>query len=105
VAQRLLEEGDNHARKTGKPVKKRAFYNEMYREDGGVRHHYEPYSRWLDGTAVEHLLQKQREADALYTRLGITFAVYGDESGVERAKQIIADGLALKKLQAMKGAA
>jgi uncharacterized circularly permuted ATP-grasp superfamily protein len=66
-------------------VKKRAFYNEMYGEDGSVRPHYEPYSRWLEGTAVEHLLQKQREADALYTRLGITFAVYGDESGVERA--------------------
>jgi uncharacterized circularly permuted ATP-grasp superfamily protein len=66
-------------------VKKREFYNEMYHQDGGVRPHYEPYSRWLNGTAVEHLLQKQREADALYTRLGITFAVYGDETGVERA--------------------
>ena len=66
-------------------VKRPAFYNEMYEEDGRVRPHYEPYSRWLEGTAVEHLLQKQREADALYTRLGITFAVYGDESGVERA--------------------
>lgn len=66
-------------------MKKRAFYNEMYEEDGRVRPHYEAYARWLEATAVEHLLQKQREADALYTRLGITFAVYGDESGVERA--------------------
>ena len=66
-------------------MNKRAFYNEMYEEDGRVRPHYEPYARWLEGTPVEHLLQKQREADALYTRLGITFAVYGDESGVERA--------------------
>ena len=30
-------------------------------------------------------MQKQREADALYTRLGITFAVYGDASGTERS--------------------
>jgi len=63
----------------------RAFYNEMYEADGGVRPHYGPYAEWLSGTAIEYLLQKQREADALYTRLGITFAVYGDESGVERA--------------------
>ena len=63
----------------------RAFYNEMYEADGGVRPHYGPYAEWLRGTAIEYLLQKQREADALYTRLGITFAVYGDESGVERA--------------------
>ncbi|MBI3045541.1 MAG: circularly permuted type 2 ATP-grasp protein [Betaproteobacteria bacterium] len=62
-----------------------AFYNEMYAEDGGVRPHYEAYAGWLEATPVEQLLQKQREADALYTRLGITFAVYGDESGVERA--------------------
>jgi uncharacterized circularly permuted ATP-grasp superfamily protein len=31
------------------------------------------------------MLQKQKEADTLYARLGITFAVYGDESGVERS--------------------
>jgi uncharacterized circularly permuted ATP-grasp superfamily protein len=66
-------------------VKRPAFYNEMYGEDGRVRPHYETYSHWLEATPVEQLLQKQREADALYTRLGITFAVYGDESGVERA--------------------
>ena len=66
-------------------MNRRAFYNEMYEADGGVRPHYGPYAEWLNGTAIEYLLQKQREADALYTRLGITFAVYGDESGVERA--------------------
>ena len=69
----------------GGNVNRRAFYNEMYGEDGQVRPHYDPYAQWLDGKEVEYLLQKQREADALYTRLGITFAVYGDESGVERA--------------------
>ena len=62
-----------------------AFHNEMYAEDGRVRPHYEHYSQWLTDKPVEFLLQKQREANALYTRLGITFAVYGDEGGVERA--------------------
>jgi len=66
-------------------VRRPAFYNEMYAEDGAVYPHYAAYAEWLKATTVEHLLQKQREADALYTRLGITFAVYGDESGVERA--------------------
>ena len=85
LVQPLLEGTDYRSRGADKAMKKRAFYNEMYEEDGRVRPHYEPYARWLESTPVEHLLQKQREADALYTRLGITFAVYGDESGVERA--------------------
>jgi len=66
-------------------VSKPAFYNEMYDADGSVRAHYAPYAEWLEDKKVEFLLQKQREADTLYTRLGITFAVYGDETGVERA--------------------
>ncbi len=66
-------------------MSKPAFYNEMYNADGSVRAHYAPYAEWLEDKPVEFLLQKQREADTLYTRLGITFAVYGDETGVERA--------------------
>ncbi len=64
---------------------KPAFYNEMYQADGSVRDHYAAYAEWLEDKRVEYLLQKQREADTLYTRLGITFAVYGEETGVERA--------------------
>ena len=85
VAQRLLEARDYRPRRAGKPMNRRAFYNEMYETDGRVRPHYEAYARWLDDTPADYLLQKQREADALYARLGITFAVYGEESGVERA--------------------
>jgi uncharacterized circularly permuted ATP-grasp superfamily protein len=85
LAQRLLDGKEYRPRKAGKPMSKREFYNEMYEADGAVRQHYEPYALWLEGRTTEYLLQKQREADALYTRLGITFAVYGEESGVERA--------------------
>ena len=60
-------------------------YNEMYREDGTVRAHYEAYSDWLKDKPLDFIQQKQREADTLFTRLGITFAVYGDEGGVERS--------------------
>ncbi len=61
------------------------FYDEMYAEDGTVRPHYRAYAEWLGGKTREYLLQKQHEADALYTRHGITFAVYGQESGTERS--------------------
>jgi uncharacterized circularly permuted ATP-grasp superfamily protein len=57
----------------------------MYGVDGAVRPHYEGYAAWLADKPIEYLLQKQREADTLYTRLGITFAVYGEVSGIERA--------------------
>ena len=60
-------------------------YNEMYEADGAVRPHYQSYSDWLKDKPLEFILQKQREADTLFTRLGITFAVYGDEGGVERS--------------------
>ena len=61
------------------------FYNEMYRDDTEVRAQYLPYSAWLKDKPLDFIKQKQREADTLFTRLGITFAVYGDEGGVERS--------------------
>jgi len=60
-------------------------YDEMYDEAGSVRVHYQAYGEWLESTTPEFILQKQREAETLFTRLGITFAVYGDEDGVERS--------------------
>jgi len=60
-------------------------YDEMYDEEGSVRIHCQPYAEWLRSKPAEFILQKQREAETLYTRLGITFAVYGDESGIERS--------------------
>jgi uncharacterized circularly permuted ATP-grasp superfamily protein len=60
-------------------------YNEMYQADGAALPHYQTYSDWLKDKPLDFILQKQREADTLFTRLGITFAVYGDEGGVERS--------------------
>ncbi len=60
-------------------------YNEMLTADGLIREHYRAHSEWLKSQPSDFLQQKQREANALYTRLGITFAVYGDESGTERS--------------------
>jgi uncharacterized circularly permuted ATP-grasp superfamily protein len=59
-------------------------FNEMYADDATVRPHYSPYAEWLAETPSERILQKRAEADTLFRRAGITFAVYGDETGTER---------------------
>ena len=58
--------------------------NEMYAEDARVRPHYAPYARWLDGTPAARIEEKRAEADALFHRAGITFAVAGADEGTER---------------------
>lgn len=60
------------------------FYNEMYAANGSVRAHYAGYEEWLKTTSPALIDQKRAEADLLFHRLGITFAVYGEESGKER---------------------
>src|SRR5687768_2693825 len=59
-------------------------YDEMHADDGSVREHYRAFSSWLAKTPPEHVAQKRAEADTLFHRVGITFAVYGEEAGTER---------------------
>jgi uncharacterized circularly permuted ATP-grasp superfamily protein len=59
-------------------------YDEMYAEDGRVRPHYAAYSDWLLRQPDDALRQKRAEADSLFHRVGITFAVYGEQEGNER---------------------
>ena len=59
-------------------------YDEMHGADGGVRAHFRPLAAWLAETPVERVAEKRREADLLFHRVGITFAVYGDDAGAER---------------------
>ena len=60
------------------------FYNEMYDANGGVRAHYKGYEDWLKATPAERIERKRAEADLAFHRVGITFAVYGEEAGKER---------------------
>ncbi len=60
------------------------FYNEMYDANGGVREHYKGYENWLRETPPERIERKRAEADLAFHRVGITFAVYGEEAGKER---------------------
>jgi len=60
------------------------FYNEMVDASGGVRAHYQGYDQWLRATPPERIARKRAEADLAFHRVGITFAVYGEEAGKER---------------------
>jgi uncharacterized circularly permuted ATP-grasp superfamily protein len=49
-----------------------------------ARAHYRGFAQWL-AQQPEHLLQTRRdEAELIFRRVGITFAVYGDSDGTER---------------------
>ncbi|MBK7900875.1 MAG: circularly permuted type 2 ATP-grasp protein [Azonexus sp.] len=60
------------------------FYNEMTDVGGTIRDHYVHYARWLEETPAERITRKRAEADLAFHRVGITFAVYGEEAGKER---------------------
>jgi uncharacterized circularly permuted ATP-grasp superfamily protein len=59
-------------------------YDEMYQTEGQARSHYVALAKWLDSMPPNVVEEKRREADLLFHRVGITFAVYGDEQGAER---------------------
>ena len=53
-------------------------YDEMHAPDGTHRPHYRSYCTWLQGQASDRLARRRAEADSLFHRVGITFAVYGE---------------------------
>ena len=59
-------------------------YDEMYDEVGAARGHYTAIADWLESMPPDVVEEKRREADLLFHRVGITFAVYGDDQGAER---------------------
>jgi uncharacterized circularly permuted ATP-grasp superfamily protein len=59
-------------------------WDEMIGPDGRARSHCREYSDWLLAQGMERLAAKSAEADALFHRFGITFAVYGQAEGTER---------------------
>ncbi|ABL68935.1 circularly permuted type 2 ATP-grasp protein [Paracoccus denitrificans] len=59
------------------------YYNEMV--DGGlVREPYAMLSDWIETMPAEIRQMKQAEAEALFRRIGITFAVYGEGGDPDR---------------------
>ena len=55
---------------------------------GEVRKNYEAYSHWLNTQDPQTMAARREEAEMIFRRVGITFAVYGDKdedgSGTER---------------------
>ena len=61
-------------------LERRQQFDEMRAADGKVRPHFGPIAEWLAETPAKRVAEKRREADLLFHRVGITFAVYGDEA-------------------------
>ena len=63
-------------------------FDEMRGEGGTVREHYRGYDRWLSEQPPQVMLSRREEAEVIFRRVGITFAVYGakdeDGKGTER---------------------
>jgi uncharacterized circularly permuted ATP-grasp superfamily protein len=59
-------------------------FDEMNGPGGEPRRAYEELSRWLAETPPEALAHRRQEAEMLFRRIGITFAVYGDAEAQER---------------------
>jgi uncharacterized circularly permuted ATP-grasp superfamily protein len=59
-------------------------YDEMRLPDGEIRPSYRAFAGWLDRTSEDRIAQKREEAERAFHRVGITFAVYGEDSGTER---------------------
>jgi uncharacterized circularly permuted ATP-grasp superfamily protein len=59
-------------------------FDEMNGHGGDIRGAYQELSRWLKETPPDALEYRRQEAELLFRRIGITFAVYGDSEAQER---------------------
>ena len=59
-------------------------FDEMTGLEGGIRPAYSALSTWLHEVPPELLERRRREAELLFRRIGITFAVYGEADAQER---------------------
>ena len=59
-------------------------FDEMNGPGGDLRPAYQELSRWLKETPPDALEYRRQEAELLFRRIGITFAVYGDSEAQER---------------------
>ena len=59
-------------------------FDEMKGHNGGVRPAYSELSRWLAEVPPDVLDYRRREAELIFRRIGITFAVYGEADAQER---------------------
>lgn len=60
-----------------------AFF-EMTDQEGAVRSCYAEVQRWIDEVGIQGLEARLKEAETIFRRIGITFAVYGEGGDPER---------------------
>src|ERR1700753_3542298 len=61
-----------------------AAFDEMKGAEGTLRPAYNELFRWLSEVPSDVLDYRRREAEVLFRRIGITFAVYGEADAQER---------------------
>ncbi len=59
-------------------------FDEMERGDETVRTPYSRVSEWINRSGLDLLRRRSAEAEAIFRRIGITFAVYGEGGDPER---------------------
>ncbi len=60
------------------------YFNEMTHDDGSIREPYQSYEKWLGVQDLEELKIKSEEVESIFRKIGITFAVYGQQEADER---------------------
>jgi uncharacterized circularly permuted ATP-grasp superfamily protein len=63
-------------------------FDEM-RVGDSVREHYKTYDRWLAQQPQDMMRTRRDEAEMIFRRVGITFAVYGDKDAGEGTERLI----------------
>ncbi len=61
-----------------------AAFDEMRPQEAGPRAPYHKYDDWLHAQDGVRLSEKMRDAERVFRKTGITFAVYGEEEAAER---------------------
>lgn len=59
-------------------------FDEMTGAEGGVRPPCARIAEWINRSGLDLLRQRSAEAEAIFRRIGITFAVYGEGGDPER---------------------
>ncbi|MBY8976386.1 circularly permuted type 2 ATP-grasp protein [Rhodobacteraceae bacterium NNCM2] len=59
-------------------------FNEMTGDTGELREAYKRIAAWIEENGEDRLRQRSAEAEAIFRRIGITFAVYGEGGDPER---------------------
>jgi uncharacterized circularly permuted ATP-grasp superfamily protein len=67
----------------------RPSFDEMHATSTTVREHYRTYDRWLAQQPRDMMRSRRDEAEVIFRRVGITFAVYGDKDDGEGTERLI----------------